>query len=96
MPYNASGSPGKGPLAQETPQVMRMVRILSTVMVLGAFAWTGWWHVLARGQEAALAAWFDDRARHGWQAEREYPGDNADRGQAPLHGKAQRGDVASE
>jgi hypothetical protein len=48
---------------------MRLVRILFTTMALGALAWVGWWHVVARGQEAALAAWFDDRARHGWQAE---------------------------
>ncbi len=48
---------------------MRIVRILISAAILGALAWTGWWHALARGQEAALAAWFEDRARAGWQAE---------------------------
>lgn len=47
----------------------RIVRILFGATALGALAWIGWWHALARGQEAALAAWFDDRARAGWQAE---------------------------
>jgi hypothetical protein len=50
---------------------MRIIRILSTVVILGALAWSGWWYALSRGQEAALAAWFDDRARAGWQAETE-------------------------
>ena len=48
---------------------MRLIRLISTVAVLGALAWTGWWYVLARGQELALAAWFEDRTRAGWQAE---------------------------
>ena len=48
---------------------MRIVTILIGAAILGALAWTGWWYALARGQEAALAAWFDDRARAGWQAE---------------------------
>ncbi len=48
---------------------MRIVHILISAAILGALAWTGWWYALARGQEAALAAWFDDRARAGWQAE---------------------------
>lgn len=48
---------------------MRIVYILIGAAILGALAWTGWWYALARGQEAALAAWFDDRARAGWQAE---------------------------
>ncbi len=48
---------------------MRIVHILCSAAILGALAWTGWWYALARGQEAALAAWFDDRARAGWQAE---------------------------
>ncbi len=48
---------------------MRMVRILISAAILGALAWTGWWYALARGQEAALAAWFAERTRAGWQAE---------------------------
>jgi len=48
---------------------MRIVHILCSAALLGALAWTGWWYALAAGQEAALAAWFDDRARAGWQAE---------------------------
>jgi hypothetical protein len=48
---------------------MRILRFLFGFLVLGALAWTGWWLLLARGQELALAAWFDDRARAGWQAE---------------------------
>ena len=48
---------------------MRIVTILIGAALLGALAWTGWWYALARGQEAALAAWFEDRARAGWQAE---------------------------
>ena len=50
-------------------EVMRIVHILIGAVILGALAWTGWWLALARGQEAALAAWFDERARAGWQAE---------------------------
>jgi len=48
---------------------MRTVRIITTVTIFGALAWSGWWYAVSRGQEAALAAWFDDRARAGWQAE---------------------------
>jgi hypothetical protein len=48
---------------------MRIVSILFCAAILGALAWTGWWYALARGQEAGLAAWFDDRNRAGWQAE---------------------------
>ena len=48
---------------------MRTVRILISAAILGALAWTGWWYALARGQEAALTAWFAERARAGWQAE---------------------------
>ena len=51
--------------------MIRTVRLLFGAMVLGALAWTGWWHALARGQEAGLTAWFDDRTKHGWQAEHE-------------------------
>ncbi len=48
---------------------MRIIHTLTGAAVLGALAWTGWWYALARGQEAALAAWFAERARAGWQAE---------------------------
>ena len=48
---------------------MRLLQIVFGVVILAALAWTGWWFLLARGQEAALDAWFDDRARAGWQAE---------------------------
>jgi hypothetical protein len=48
---------------------MRIVHILISAAILAALAWTGWWYALARGQEAALAAWFAERARAGWQAE---------------------------
>ena len=48
---------------------MRIVRILIGAVILAALAWTGWWVALARGQEAALDAWFAERARAGWQAE---------------------------
>jgi hypothetical protein len=49
--------------------MIRIVRFLFGATILAALAWTGWWHALARGQEAALTHWFDSRARHGWQAE---------------------------
>ena len=48
---------------------MRLLNILFGATVLGALAWTGWWYALATGQEAALAAWFAERGRAGWQAE---------------------------
>ena len=48
---------------------MRFPSIIFSAAILGALAWTGWWYALARGQEAGLAAWFDARARAGWQAE---------------------------
>jgi len=48
---------------------MRILRILVGAIVLGALAWTGLWYLLARGQEAALAHWFDKRVGAGWQAE---------------------------
>lgn len=48
---------------------MRILRLFVGAIVLGALAWTGLWFLLARGQEAALAHWFDKRARAGWQAE---------------------------
>ena len=48
---------------------MRIVSILFSAVIMGALVWTGWWYALSKGQEAGLAAWFDDRARHGWQAE---------------------------
>lgn len=47
----------------------RIVRFIAAAALLASIAWVSWWFILARGQEAALAAWFDDRARHGWQAE---------------------------
>ena len=47
----------------------RLLSILSTVVILGALAWTGWWYALALGQEQALAHWFEERAEKGWQAE---------------------------
>jgi hypothetical protein len=50
---------------------MRIVQIFFSAAILGALAWSGWWYALAAGQEAALAAWFDDRSRAGWQAERD-------------------------
>ncbi len=48
---------------------MRIVGILFSALIMGALVWAGWWYALAKGQEAGLAAWFDDRADHGWQAE---------------------------
>lgn len=48
---------------------MRIVGIVLGATVAGALGWAGWWYALALGQQAALAAWFDDRARAGWQAE---------------------------
>ena len=48
---------------------MRLLRLLLSCAVLGVLAWTGWWYAVALGQEKALAAWFDERARAGWQAE---------------------------
>jgi len=48
---------------------MRLVKLIFGATILGALAWIGLWYALARGQEAALAAWFDDRARAGWHAE---------------------------
>jgi hypothetical protein len=49
---------------------MWLIRLIFTALVLGALGWSGWWFALAQGQERALAAWFEGRARHGWQAER--------------------------
>ena len=48
---------------------MRIVGILCSAAIMGALVWSGWWYALAKGQEAGLGAWFDARARHGWQAE---------------------------
>lgn len=48
---------------------MRLLQIVFGILIVAALGWTGWWYLLARGQEAALDAWFDDRARAGWQAE---------------------------
>ena len=48
---------------------MRVLRLIFSCLVLTAMAWTGWWYAVALGQEKALAAWFDERARGGWQAE---------------------------
>ncbi|MHA1527697.1 MAG: DUF2125 domain-containing protein [Alphaproteobacteria bacterium] len=48
---------------------MRIARFLIGAALFGALAWTGWWYALARGQEAALEAWFAERTRAGWQAE---------------------------
>lgn len=48
---------------------MRLLRLLVTLGLLGALAWTGWWYALAYGQAEALRRWFDARARAGWQAE---------------------------
>jgi hypothetical protein len=48
---------------------MRLIRIVFGALVLGGLAWTGWWFALAKGAEAALDSWFNDRARAGWQAE---------------------------
>lgn len=47
---------------------MRLIRLMFTALVLGALGWSGWWVALARGQERALAAWFEGRAEAGWQA----------------------------
>lgn len=49
--------------------MLRLINWIAGLTVLGGLAWTGWWFALARGQEAALDAWFADRARAGWQAE---------------------------
>ena len=51
--------------------MIRIANWLFGAAILGGLAWTGWWYALSRGQEAALDAWFDDRQRAGWQAERE-------------------------
>lgn len=48
---------------------MRLIRLISTALVLAALAWSGWWYAVALGQEKALAHWFAERAEDGWQAE---------------------------
>lgn len=48
---------------------MRLLRLFSGALVLGALGWSGWWYALAHGQEAALDHWFANRSRAGWQAE---------------------------
>lgn len=47
----------------------RLLNLLFGCLILGALAWSGWWYAVALGQEKALAAWFEDRAEAGWQAE---------------------------
>ncbi len=47
----------------------RLLSILSSVVILGALAWSGWWYAVAQGQEKALTRWFEKRAEAGWQAE---------------------------
>lgn len=48
---------------------MRAIRYLVFLAVLAAICWSGWWYLLARGQEQALEAWFEARRQDGWQAE---------------------------
>ena len=47
----------------------RALKILAGLVLAGIVAWVAWWIVAARGQEAALAGWLEDRAAEGWQAE---------------------------
>ncbi|MEM6549283.1 MAG: DUF2125 domain-containing protein [Pseudomonadota bacterium] len=48
---------------------MRGLKWLVTVLVLAALGWSAWWWIGARGQEEALARWFQGRSAAGWQAE---------------------------
>ncbi len=48
---------------------MRLVRLLSTLAVIAALGWSGWWYALALGQEVALRRWFSERREAGWQAD---------------------------
>lgn len=48
---------------------MRVIKPLIALVVLAALGWTGWWFLLASGQEAALSHWFAERREKGWQAE---------------------------
>ena len=45
------------------------MRRLIWIAVLAAMAWSGWWWVASTALHRATAAWFNDRAAEGWQAE---------------------------
>lgn len=47
----------------------RIIRGAALIVVLACVAGTLWWFLLARGQEAAIAQWFEGRRAAGWQAE---------------------------
>ena len=50
-------------------RMIRFIKAIATIMVLVAAGWSAWWYMLASGQEAAIALWFEDRRAAGWQAE---------------------------
>ncbi|TCO71146.1 DUF2125 domain-containing protein [Rhodovulum euryhalinum] len=45
------------------------MRLLLTLVVLGAALWSGYWAVAARGLETGLAAWVEARRAEGWAAD---------------------------
>ncbi|MCL5777817.1 DUF2125 domain-containing protein [Limibaculum sp. FT325] len=49
--------------------MVRALNFATLSVVLAAAGWVAWWMIAARGQEAALARWFESRAAEGWQAE---------------------------
>lgn len=49
--------------------MFRLLKVAAAITIVAALGWSAWWLIAARGQEAALAHWFDARAAEGWQAE---------------------------
>ncbi|MEO1494426.1 MAG: DUF2125 domain-containing protein [Pseudomonadota bacterium] len=49
--------------------LQRLWKLVTTVVVIAVLGWVGWWFIGAKGQEAAIAAWFENQRERGWQAE---------------------------
>ncbi len=45
------------------------VRILLTLVIGAALAWSGWWYLGAAARDRAISAWIEARAAEGWVAE---------------------------
>lgn len=46
-----------------------MLRLLLTVIVIAAAAWSGYWYVGATSLESAFSNWFEERRAEGWVAD---------------------------